>query len=70
MALQHTVERVHLPRNRVLPAGCQEGASSPDPPGPQEHVIPQKLEADFHLHRQAAILIHVDLFLNIVTSSQ
>lgn len=70
MALQHTVEGVHLAQNGVLPTGCREGARPPDPPGPQEHVIAQKLEANFHLHRQAAVLIHVDLLLNIVTSPQ
>lgn len=59
-----------LPQDGALPTGHREGAGRPDPPGPQQRVLPQQVETDFHLHRQAAILVHADILLKVITGHQ
>lgn len=54
----------------AIPTGRCEGAGPTAPPGPQEHVAAQEVESDFHLHGQAAILVHVDLLLNVIAGHQ
>jgi hypothetical protein len=68
VAFLSAAERVGLSQDWRPSTGCREDASTPHPLGPQQGILAQELEADFHLHRQAAILIHVDLLLHVVTS--